>query len=338
MALPHLGVYGGIRRFFELGRVWHARGHTVALLTPAASTDAGALWLPFPGEQGGLDRLEREPWDVLLSPDPALFVRASASVGPTTLRAFYAVLEKAPGAEAAWRRADVVLANSANMKRHLARRGIHAADGVGGVNLDFFRPPLPDPRDARLGAEGPVRVLIYGRLSRRRKGSRNAARAVDLAARAARVPVELTLFDAPPAGSEEAAAAAAIRVPHRWVLHPSQEALATLYRETDLFVSAERRAGWCNTAAEAMASGAAVACTPSGTEDFAHHRESALVARWPWSWALARPIEKLLRDPGLRRRMAAGGRRAIQEFGWERTASHVEAAFRKGIESKRGNA
>ena len=119
------------------------------------------------------------------------------------------------------------------------------------------------------------------------------------------------------------------------MLHSTQEELSTLYRETDLFLSAERRAGWCNTAAEAMACGAAVVCTPSGTEDFARHGETALVARWPWSWLLARRIESLLRDPELRLRIAAAGRRSIQAFGWERTATSVEAVIRERIQSKR---
>ena len=333
VALPHLGVYGGVRRFLELGRVWTRRGHTVALLTPPSRSGAEPAepWLPFGGERGGLERLTAEKWDVLLSPDPELFLRAEAG---GALRVFYAVLEKSPCAAEGWRSADLVLANSATMTRHLSRRGIRAADGVGGVNLEFFHPPSPDPRPERAKACAPVRVLVYGRLSRKRKGTWTAARAVELAARAAGVPVELTLFDAPPRGAAEEAGALPIRVPHRWVLHPTQEELATLYRETDLFLSAERRAGWCNTAAEAMACGAAVVCTPSGTEDFARHGETALVARWPWSWLLARRIESLLRDPEKRLRIAAAGHRAMRAFGWERTASSVEAAIRERIQSK----
>lgn len=333
VALPHLGVYGGIRRFLELSRVWTRRGHTVALLTPPARPGAEPEepWLPFGGERGGLERLAAETWDVLLSPDPELFLRAEAG---GALRVLYAVLEKAPRAEEAWRSADLVLANSATMKRHLSRRGVVAADGVGGVNLEFFQSPSTDGRAERARTGGAVRVLVYGRLSRKRKGTWTAAHAVDLAARAAGVPVELTLFDAPPPGSAEAAAALPLRVPHRWVIRPTQEELVALYRDTDLFVSAERRAGWCNTAAEAMACGAAVICTPSGTEDFARHGETALVASWPWSWLLARRIETLLRDPAKRFRIAAAGNRAIQAFGWERTALHVEVAIHEAMKSK----
>jgi glycosyltransferase involved in cell wall biosynthesis len=339
VALPHLGVYGGIRRFFELGAVWSARGHAVALLTPPPAGDPAPpgeprdAWLPFGGEVGGLDRIASEPWDVLLSPDPDLFVRAGA---PGALRVFYAVLEGAPRAEAAWRRADVVLANSATMKRHLARRGIGAADGVGGVNLASFHPPLPDPRPARAGSGAPVQALIYGRLSRRRKGTEVAARAVAMAARRTGVPVELTLFDAPPPGTSERADALPIGIPHRWVLRPSQEELADLYRGADIFVSAERRAGWCNTAAEAMACGAAVVCTPSGTEDFAKHGETALVARWPWAWLLSRRIASLLRAPHDRLRIAARGNERIRDFAWEGTADRLLALFQDRIEQGRG--
>ena len=304
----------------------------MALLTPPGKRDAEPEepWLPFGGERGGLERLPAEKWDVLISPDPELFLRAKAG---GALRVLYAVLEKAPRAEEAWRSADLVLANSATMLRHLSRRGIRAADGVGGVNLEFFLPPSPDPRPDRARTSVAVRVLIYGRLSRKRKGTWTAAHAVDLAARTAGVPVELTLFDAPPPGSAEAAALP-LRIPHRWVIRPTQDELAALYRDTDIFISAERRAGWCNTAAEAMACGAAVVCTPSGTEDFARHGESALVARWPWSWLLARRIETLLRDPAQRLRIAAAGNRAIQAFGWERTAASVETAIHEAMKSK----
>jgi glycosyltransferase involved in cell wall biosynthesis len=334
VALPHLGVYGGIRRFLELARVWSAAGHTVAILTPdyrpVPAGRRGEPWLPFGGELGGLERLSAEQWDAFLSPDPGLFLGVESH---GALRVFYAVLEKAPGAKEAWRRADLVLANSASMARYLARRGVAAEDGVGGVNLGFFRPRDPDPSTARPDRDRPVQVLVYGRLSRKRKGSLTAARAVDLAARAAGVPVELVLFDAPPPGAAQPPTLP-IRVQHRWVLNPTQEALADLYRNADLFVSAERRAGWCNTAAEAMACGTAVVCTPSGTEDFARHGETALVARWGWAWLLARQIETLLRDPERRASLAAAGRRAIQVFGWERTALSIETAIRGRIGSK----
>lgn len=321
VALPHLGVYGGVRRFLELGRVWSERGHDVALATPSSASGASP-WLPFPGRILTLDALAEERWDVVLSPDPILFGEVSAR---GALRVFYAVLEKAPGAEAAWRSADLVLANSAGMARHVARRGVAVVPAPGGINAARFHPPRDDPRP-RGRLDEPVRALVYGRLSRRRKGTLAAARAVERASRKSGVPVTLTLFDAPPPGAPDPDRLP-LSIPNRWVIHPSQETLVSLYGESDLFVSAERRAGWCNTAAEAMACGAAVVCTRSGTEDFARHRETAMVSRYPWSWTLARHVETLLRDPERRGQIAARGLERIRGFPWERTAAIIETAI-----------
>jgi len=322
IALPHLGVYGGIRRFLELGEVWTRRGHSVGIFTPEPEREP---WLPFSGTIASLGALPLGSWDVILSPDPAVFLRARA---PGALRVFYAVLERAPGERQAFRAADLVLANSAGMRRYLARRGVRAHDAAGGVNVAWFRPAEGRPAPT----SGPVRVLVYGRVSRRRKGTWTAVRAVERASLHTGVPVVLTLFDAPPDGAGEPALPRALRIPHRWVLNPTQRALADLYRESDLFVSAERRAGWCNTAAEAMACGAAVACTRSGTEDFARNGVTARVARWSWAWLLSRRVAALLRDPAARAGMAARGHDAIQAYSWERTADRIERV----IEPRRG--
>ncbi len=318
LALPHLGVFGGIRRFLELGEVWTRRGHEVAVLVPDR---AGARpWVPYSGAILALAELPLGAWDAILSPDPELFL---TSRSPGALRVYYSVLEGAPLEDRALRGADLVLANSAGMRRYLARKGVRAEDAAGGVNVAWFRPPAPDPR----AGKEPVEALVYGRLSRRRKGTWAAARAIERASMATGVKVTLTLFDSPPSGDERPSLPRPLRIPHRWVLNPTQEALAELYRASDLFVSAERRAGWCNTAAEAMACGAAVVCTRSGTEDFAIDRATAAVARWRWTWALSSAISPLLRDPSRRAALAARGVAKIQEFSWERTADRIERAL-----------
>jgi len=321
LAIPHLGVFGGIRRFLELGEVWTRRGHEVGILVP----DRGDArpWVPFSGAILPLAELPLGGWDVVLSPDPELFLSSRA---PGALRVYYSVLEGAPGEREALRAADLVLANSAGMRRYLARKGIQAEDGAGGVNVGWFRPPAPDPRAARRGNGAPVRALVFGRLSRKRKGTWIAACALERASIATAVPVEVTLFDAPPDG-EPPSLPRPLRIPHRWALHPSQQQLVDLYGTSDLFVSAERRAGWCNTAAEAMACGTAVACTRSGTEDFAIEGVTASVARWRFAWCLERAIQPLLRDPGRRARLAAAGVAKIQEYSWDRTADRIEHAL-----------
>jgi glycosyltransferase involved in cell wall biosynthesis len=110
-----------------------------------------------------------------------------------------------------------------------------------------------------------------------------------------------------------------------WALDPTQDELRALYGAADLFVSAERRAGWSNTSAEAMACGAALVCTRSGTEDFAENGVTAAVARWPWTWLLARRLAPLLLDPEAW--LGRGEEERIAEFTWERTADRIERAL-----------
>jgi glycosyltransferase involved in cell wall biosynthesis len=322
LALPHLGVFGGIRRFLELGEVWARRGHEVAIFVP--DTGNAHAWLPFSGAILPLAELPRGSWDVVITPDPGLFHEARC---PGALRVYYSVLEKAPNEDRALRAADLVLANSASMRRYLSRKGIEAADAAGGVNLSRFHPaPTRTSEDSE-----PLRALVYGRVSRKRKGTWVAVRAIERAAIASRVPVTVTLFDAAPQG-EAFALPRPLRVPHRWVLNPTQSELAELYRTSDFFVSAERRAGWCNTAAEAMASGCAVVCTRSGTEDFAIDGITAAVTPWRWSWAIASVLRPLLNDPGRRNLLAARGLERIQDYSWERTADRIDRA----LEARRG--
>ena len=331
VVLPHLGIYGGIRRFLELGRVWAGRGHLVTFALDRRDSSERP-WLAVPGDVGSLEGLERGGFHAVITPDPALLAQVRA---PGALRIFYAVLEKAPGERDAWRGSDLVLANSAGMRAYLERRGVRAVDASGGVNTEFFRPPSPDPRRQDPAGRDPLRVLVYGRVSRRRKGTWTACRAVERAAQSAGRRVELVLFETPPEGEGAPALPGALAIPHRWALRPTQEELRDLYGDADVFVSAERRAGWSNTSAEAMACGAALVCTRSGTEDFAVDGETAAVSRWPWAWALARKLEPLLRDPARRVAMAERGRARIADFTWERTAERIEQVLVERLEGGR---
>ncbi len=110
------------------------------------------------------------------------------------------------------------------------------------------------------------------------------------------------------------------RVPHEFYLNLPQSKMAWLYSQADVFVSAERRAGWSNTTAEAMACRIPVVCTPSGTRDFAFHERTALVAPFPLSVFLYYQLKKLIQDDELRQRLALEGYRGILAFTWSALA------------------
>ena len=158
-------------------------------------------------------------------------------------------------------------------------------------------------------------MLVNGRRSRPKKGTDLILRS--LAGLAGRTPAfEIVLFDTPGAGERDPRDAAPLPPGARYVLGPTQDELAALYRGAHVFLAAERKAGWCNTALEAMASGCAVACTASGTTDFARDGETALVIPFRHPWFIRRAARRLLADAALRSRLSAAGPGEAARWTW----------------------
>lgn len=312
--LPHLGVFGGVRRFIELGNAWTALGHEVTLYHPGGEPPS---WLPFSGRTAALETAAGCPSEVAWCGDPHSFTAFRAH--PAKQHVYYCLLERDPGLPLAIAEGTIHLAaNSTPLRRQLeARSGRRVLDGAGGIRVDQFR---PDP-GARAAA--PLRVLVNGRRSRPKKGT-------DLILSALRSLVghgsefETVLFDSAEPGSAEDPRPRAWLPPHaRYVLGPTQEELIRLYQTSHVFVAAERKAGWCNTALEALACGAALACTRSGTTDFAHHEENAIVIPARHPFFIARAVRRLLTDAALRQRLQEAGPPAAARWSWNRLATRL---------------
>ena len=304
--LPHVGVFGGVRRFLELGNVWARGGHSVRLYHPDGGPPG---WLEFRGETAKLDQARSDTADLALCADAGTFdaflaIRAG-------VRLYYCVIEGDANLERAARSPEVRLAanSGALMRRVAARTGRAVIDGIGGINVSQFHPEA--------GQRGPLpRVLLNGRRSRAKKGTDLILAA--LAPLARRERFEIVLFDTISEQNRQDPRDGAPLPPNaRFVIGPTQPELVALYQSSHVFVAAERKAGWCNTALEAMASGCAVVCTRSGTRDFARPGENALVAlRHPWF--LRRAIARVLADAALRERLAAAGPRTAANWTWEK--------------------
>src|SRR5262249_7343120 len=167
------------------------------------------------------------------------------------------------------------------------------------------------------------RVLVNGRRSRAKKGTDLVLHA--LAGLVGRGPAfETVLFDAvdPATNRQDPRDGAPLPPGARFVLNPSQDQLVALYPSSHVFVAAERKAGWCNTALEALASGCALVCTRSGTTDFARDGENALVS-WRNPWSLRAAIHRLLADALLRDRLGAAGPASAAPWAWDRLAAKI---------------
>jgi glycosyltransferase involved in cell wall biosynthesis len=305
--LPHVGVFGGVRRFIELGNEWSALGHDVTLYHPEGTPPA---WLPHHGHVAPLAAAPSAgAFDLAVCADPHTYDVFRATSATTHL--YYCVLEGDPGLRRALADSAVRLAaNSGALRAALARRaGRPVLDGVGGIRCEQFIP------DAGARSAAPLRVLVNGRRSRAKKGTDMVLRA--LAGLGAGVPAfEIVLFDNVDAHNRQDPRDGAPLPPGaRFVLNPTQAELVALYQSAHVFVAAERKAGWCNTALEALACGCALVCTRSGTRDFARDGENALVTlRHPWF--LRRALRRLLRDAPLRERLAAAGPASAAPWAW----------------------
>src|SRR5262245_21668144 len=128
--LPHVGVFGGVRRYLELGNEWVGMGHEVTLHHPQGTPPA---WLPFAGHTATLAASAATESDLAICGDPQTY--AAFRAHRARQHVYYCVLEGDPGLPAAIAQRDVMLmANSGPLRRGLERRARRAVlDGAGGI-------------------------------------------------------------------------------------------------------------------------------------------------------------------------------------------------------------
>src|SRR6188474_260100 len=103
--LPGIGVFGGVRRFLEIGNALVRRGHRYVLYHPSG---APPDWLPFGGETRPLASLPQARPDVLICGEPSLLPQFEAATASAKI--FYCVLEKLPDERRIVRHPDWLIA------------------------------------------------------------------------------------------------------------------------------------------------------------------------------------------------------------------------------------
>jgi glycosyltransferase involved in cell wall biosynthesis len=229
----------------------------------------------------------------------------------------------------------MVTCTAANVA-HLCRIAPEARTKIGLVyhGLDLSRFPMPM---ARVNASGTTRILSVGRAVSK-KGFDTLLRAVAL------LPREIGWhFTHVGGGAERAkleALAATLGIAARvtWIGARSQDEVLALYRQADIFVLASRiaadgdRDGLPNVLMEAQSQEVAcIATRVSAIPELISDGETGLLVDPDDPGALAVAIEKLIREPELRRQLAeAGARRVRAELDHERA---IGALVQKLIQS-----
>lgn len=312
--LPHTRLYGGVKRFVELGRVFAAAGHQFTLYTPDGRPPE---WTRNDLRVATFEDLLREPLDMLFITDRKhrdMLFKAQARY-----RIFYHVslhhkarsLVRDPNLH--------IFACSTNIAlydfRVFRRRTFLAA---GGINTSLYYPSA----QKKPAADGSLTVLVYGRLFEKVKGTGLAVRACEKLYR--EYPhLRLLLFDTPVNDSaREAIDNFNTHVPFEFVTNHPVEDNVSLFHKADLFVSAEKGAGWANTVAEAMACGVPVVGTRSGTRDILIDRVTGIVVKRRVR-SIARGIRKLIRSAALREELSGNALNHIRNFEWQHLGERI---------------
>ena len=315
--LPHVEVFGGVRRYLELGNEFVRKGHRFVLFHPEGTRPD---WLEFLGETRPISALDTDAFDVAMCGEYSIlpdFDRIKAGV-----KYFYFVLEGHKMEKDVARRPYRFLGNSEGICRRMERKyGLKMTRAPGGINPEIFHPL--EKREIR----DTFNILCYGRIYKRRKGIPIVIRAAERLA-GKHPNIKLVLFDTQ-VGLDRRDPRPMIktRIPYNFHLNLPQDQMAWLYGQADVFVTAEWRAGWANTAAEAMACGVPVVCTSSGSRDFAENGRTALVVPFPWVGSIRKRIQRLIEDQPLRRRLSEAGLARIREFTWSRLADRLLDEF-----------
>jgi glycosyltransferase involved in cell wall biosynthesis len=315
VVLPHVQIFGGVKRFLEIGNLLVRKNHRFLVFTPEGLKPE---WFAFEGEIRPLTDLPGFALDALFTTEPVFVPQLRAA--NARLKIFYAVIERSFVKKLLREKDTIVFANSSNVFRYLnGERNNHVVKAIGGIDVNKFA-----FREKAARRDGdPFVVMAYGRFYRRKKGTMLIVRACEKLYSQG-YNIKLHLFDTPVDEPSRAKIKAfKCKVPFEFFVDHPVSKVQELYYQADVFVSAERNAGWCNTAAEAMSCGIPVIATRSGTTDFLVHEETGLEV-WRYSWFIRRAIRRLIDDQHLHQSLIKPARAKIEEFSWESLAGNIE--------------
>lgn len=313
--LPHTKLYGGVKRFLELGNIFVEKGHRFIVFTPDGQAPT---WFNFKGEMQTFDHINDTELDALWTTTVKMMPRVLASKARHKI--FYHVrkseklgkLLKNPNVE--------VFACSTNVYEHdLKKYHRTAFKAIGGVTIANYQPKRSYEVSSR-----PFVVMAYGRLIERVKGTKYVVSACEkLYAKG--YDIKLLLYDTPlDKGGVKRIREFTCKCPFEFVTNHPFNRNSELFNRADCFVSAEnpKYTGWNNTVAEAMACGLPVISTKAGTLDLLRDGKNGIRSA-RWRFCFARHIKTLYRDEKLRKRLGETARRDIVEFDWSVVAEKI---------------
>ncbi len=306
--LPHTKLYGGVRRFLELGNFFVSKGHQVFIFTRDGKSPG---WFSFNGQILTLEKLGILDLDALFFTEPSFAPLVNEAKSGKKIFYFVRANENLKRIK---KKVDNVefFANSTNMVQLAKRKfNIEAFPAIGGLNPDQYVPK----KELSINQGRPFEVLAYGRLAEGRKGTKYVVRACERLFKRG-YNIHLTLFDTPVTEKmEKAIKDFSTSVPYSFILNHPVERNQEIFHKADVFVAPEKKAGWANTVVEAMACGIPVIASTSGTMDFLAHEKTGLIVSRN-SRRVAKAIVRLIENEQLRINLAERATDRVKLFAW----------------------
>jgi glycosyltransferase involved in cell wall biosynthesis len=311
VACHELDVYGGLLRFERFGRVIVRYGHSLAFLV-FSDPEKQRRACEFP--MLSFDQARRMSWDVTIVPGAGFPIEIIDRLSDLRSGCFGLRVQHVLNDQT--RKAAFLRVNTTFRPEIVIFNNKHWTPGTftefhanafyfleGAVDLEALA-PSPRRMQPRL-----AQAFVVGGLA-----SKNPQPLIE-AVRMLGDNVHLRLIgEHGDLADRERTLIASGRLQLMGVLRDDE--LPDFFAGLDCVVHTETFAGWANFAAEGMASGVPVICTPHGTGAFAQHEKTALVVPIPRPEALADSIRRLRDDPELAQILAYNARRAVRGFSW----------------------
>ncbi len=312
--LPHTKLYGGVKRFVELGNIFVEKGHEFIIFTQDAQAPT---WMPFSGKMLTYNDVQNVELDALFFTEPRYLDLILNSRAKRKIFYFVRGSENLKKIKA---NNIEVFANSTNMYNTAKRKfGIESFKAFGGINVAHYQATKDTERDP----QKTFTIMAYGRLTEGRKGTKYVVKACERIYKKHK-DIKLILFDTPvDEKMKKAIAEFNTNVPFEFITNHPVEKNPELFRLADVFVAPEKKAGWSNTSVEAMASGIPVIASTSGTNDFLFHGKTGLIIRRN-SRNIAKAILKLMNNEELRNSYSKAALEQIKNFDWKALADKIE--------------
>jgi len=295
--LPHLKIFGGIRRHIEIGNRLALRGHEYTLYTP---TGEKCEWISCKPKVKKIEDGYEDELDFLMFSlesqykEPLNFKKVKKGIVYYILHAGF--LYKYPEeCLASYKMPYMLLANSNWTARTIKKECGKAPEVVfGGINQAMFHP-------CKVKKE--YELLCYGDMKRKWKGTDTI---------------------------EEAAKIAGLSLVKMVDIDPTQDKIAEEYSKAHIFVSGSWFEGWNNPGLEALTCGTPLVITnDGGSEDYVFNEQTALVVQSKDPQAMAAAITRLWNDKHLQEKLIQSGLTVSSIFTWENTAKNIESIFKR---------